>query len=211
MRILIPALASLLVATSASALTYYPGAARVRVTSATGSAIEIAEVTVSDSNGIDVAAAANGGVAFAPNALAGSGAANAIDGRTSGIATSGIYRSAGTAGDYLDITLGGRNILEAIAIFGRSDANTAGNVFDVSVFDSFGRSLFEETVDARSGPATIWFDVLGTPVVPGPLPLEKRGQVAGTVPEPASWVLLIAGFGLIGTALRRRRTDFVVA
>ena len=27
----------------------------------------------------------------------------------------------------------------------------------------------------------------------------------GAVPEPASWALLVAGFGLIGTAARRRR------
>lgn len=30
----------------------------------------------------------------------------------------------------------------------------------------------------------------------------------GAVPEPASWVLMIAGFGLIGGALRRRSTVF---
>ena len=29
---------------------------------------------------------------------------------------------------------------------------------------------------------------------------------AGTVPEPQSWVMLIAGFGLVGAAARRRRT-----
>jgi hypothetical protein len=28
----------------------------------------------------------------------------------------------------------------------------------------------------------------------------------GAVPEPASWAMMIAGFGLVGTALRRRRT-----
>jgi hypothetical protein len=26
------------------------------------------------------------------------------------------------------------------------------------------------------------------------------------VPEPASWVMLVAGFGAVGAALRRRRT-----
>lgn len=30
------------------------------------------------------------------------------------------------------------------------------------------------------------------------------GRAAGAVPEPASWSLMIAGFGLIGAALRRR-------
>ena len=31
-------------------------------------------------------------------------------------------------------------------------------------------------------------------------------SVSGAVPEPASWALLIAGFGLTGAAMRRRRT-----
>ena len=30
-------------------------------------------------------------------------------------------------------------------------------------------------------------------------------SVGGAVPEPATWVSLIAGFGLLGMALRRRR------
>jgi hypothetical protein len=32
------------------------------------------------------------------------------------------------------------------------------------------------------------------------------GGLAGGVPEPASWAMLIAGFGLTGAAMRRRRT-----
>jgi hypothetical protein len=34
---------------------------------------------------------------------------------------------------------------------------------------------------------------------------EIRGNLSA-VPEPASWALLLSGFGLVGTALRRRRT-----
>jgi hypothetical protein len=32
-----------------------------------------------------------------------------------------------------------------------------------------------------------------------------RGFIAGAVPEPATWAMLIAGFGLVGMAVRRRK------
>ena len=37
------------------------------------------------------------------------------------------------------------------------------------------------------------------------------GGAVGGVPEPASWAMLIAGFGLTGAAMRRRRTTAVAA
>jgi hypothetical protein len=30
--------------------------------------------------------------------------------------------------------------------------------------------------------------------------------VNGAVPEPASWAMMIGGFGMVGAAMRRRRT-----
>lgn len=38
---------------------------------------------------------------------------------------------------------------------------------------------------------------------------EIRGQLAA-VPEPASWAMLITGFGVAGVALRRRRRQTVL-
>jgi len=35
--------------------------------------------------------------------------------------------------------------------------------------------------------------------------LARNVAVGASVPEPASWALMIAGFGLAGGALRRRR------
>jgi hypothetical protein len=46
-------------------------------------------------------------------------------------------------------------------------------------------------------------DVYGT--------LANGGTGAGTVPEPQSWALLIAGFSLVGIASRRRRNNVVAA
>lgn len=62
------------------------------------------------------------------------------------------------------------------------------------------------------------FDTLGTlfgvPVYSSGHSFGARGELysasswslsAATVPEPASWALMITGFGLVGSALRRRR------
>lgn len=35
---------------------------------------------------------------------------------------------------------------------------------------------------------------------------EEYGALIGTVPEPATWAMMIAGIGLVGGAMRRRRT-----
>lgn len=40
---------------------------------------------------------------------------------------------------------------------------------------------------------------------------DVYGTAAGTVPEPQSWALLIAGFGMVGLAARRRRLKVVAA
>lgn len=45
-------------------------------------------------------------------------------------------------------------------------------------------------------------------------PNEPPGSVSSTpapIPEPASWALMIAGFGVVGAALRRRRTGLAAA
>lgn len=46
-------------------------------------------------------------------------------------------------------------------------------------------------------------DVAGSPIT--------EGNPNGAVPEPAAWALMIAGFGMVGTAARRRRTIKTVA
>ncbi len=49
---------------------------------------------------------------------------------------------------------------------------------------------------------------LNNPFFGGPATLtitEASAGIGSGVPEPASWALLLAGFGLVGTAARRRR------
>ena len=40
---------------------------------------------------------------------------------------------------------------------------------------------------------------------------ESDGWAVSAVPEPATWAMMITGFGLAGVAIRRRRTTFAVA
>ncbi len=47
---------------------------------------------------------------------------------------------------------------------------------------------------------------LGNPFFGQSLTLRiSEVPMSGTIPEPAGWMMLIAGFGLLGSALRRRR------
>ena len=47
----------------------------------------------------------------------------------------------------------------------------------------------------------------GLPPVIGPIgyDINYRGPVSGAIPEPGTWLMLIAGFGFLGAAMRRRR------
>jgi len=61
--------------------------------------------------------------------------------------------------------------------------------------------------DGGPGIAGVFLDLVGSE--PAGFAIDnlrfgEQGQV--NVPEPATWALMIAGFGLVGTAMRRRRT-----
>lgn len=102
-------------------------------------------------------------------------------------------------------------------------ANSAsGGMFDLTWFD--GVDTFTETfvLDWERGLQTfafnktniLWFSLGTSGWAGGNLQFDNvalDAPVVSGVPEPASWALMITGFGLAGTALRQRRRRTLAA
>lgn len=104
-------------------------------------------------------------------------------------------------GLYVTTNLAGANFLD----FGFNVPLTSQFGFDIS--GATGTAFFNSlnsfgTVNLTTGRSTI----IGT-VGAGNL----TGIAAGAVPEPAMWAMMIAGFGLVGAAMRRRDMASVAA
>jgi len=85
-----------------------------------------------------------------------------------------------------------------------------GTPVDVSIFLSiFGQgtmdALFEHSLDFVQGQDVFTLPDGFTAEDPDGFIVDNRFTPPGGVPEPASWALMIAGFGLAGAMLRRRR------
>lgn len=88
---------------------------------------------------------------------------------------------------------------QALANISASDGFVEVRLFDGIAPGDFaltGTSTWDWTVNKRPGGSgqAVQLKLLQVPVV-----------TSGAVPEPASWALLIGGFGLTGAAMRRRR------
>ncbi len=81
----------------------------------------------------------------------------------------------------------GNGIMDPTFCFGQTGYVTG---LDLAAFDAMGWNL---SVDALTYKTTSTGKIL-------------RGYLGTAVPEPANWAMMIAGFGLAGTALRRRKT-----
>lgn len=112
------------------------------------------------------------------------------DGSCSQVATDAVtgvcydvfFQQSLTPGDY-------RVALTAFSNFG---PETLGGSFDG------GGSFTDATGDLRN--SQFAFDVLGVSTATGP-----GGGGPGAIPEPATWLMMLAGFGMLGAALRRRK------
>jgi len=77
------------------------------------------------------------------------------------------------------------------------------NTYDVTSFLSPGLNNLSLTITPTQDALSLVVAQFTLPVGSAPPP--------PTVPEPASWAMMLSGFGLIGTALRRRRARAVTA
>ena len=174
----------------ASAVTVV-NATSVRITNAIPTWLQVAEVQALSFGAVNVAAASNGGTALGSAEYENNGFATpdkAIDGDTGGNYFSDfIYHSGTTAGDqFLTVTFAAPTTLSSLTVFGRTDCCNDRDSYKYEIFGINGVLLTSGTVSGVGGPGTVTFDA------------------PSLVPEPQSWALLIAGFGLIGTAMRRR-------
>ena len=70
------------------------------------------------------------------------------------------------------------------------------NIADIAAFDALGWNVSFDVL-ANSGYKITSADIYR--------------RFAASVPEPATWAMLIAGFGMVGAAVRRRRTTIAFA
>ena len=138
---------------------------------------------------------------------------------TSAITVGGINYAAGSnllSGTFNDLSISGQTNASAAAYNGSTGGGSTilftsdfvsfapGSDFDMSIsLTSLAPLLF-----AKPGSALRSFEAYSTGSFSSdPAPIV----IGGGVPEPSAWAMLIAGFGLVGFAARRRRDTSVSA
>lgn len=100
-----------------------------------------------------------------------------------------------------------RNVNSFTILFSTDDITyTSFGTFSLtnSTMDSFTADTISLTGNARY----VRFNVLsnqGDPDYTGLSEVQFNSLIAGAVPESSTWAMMIAGFGLVGAAARRRR------
>jgi hypothetical protein len=93
-------------------------------------------------------------------------------------------------------------------------ADVASGVVGDRCFSSFSDAAFEAGVSRIYGGIHFEFDngrAVRNSISLGQFVAATQLQRVGAVPEPSSWAMLIAGFGLVGAVARRRRVAGVAA
>ena len=86
----------------------------------------------------------------------------------------------------------------------KRDWDTGG--FGTPVAENFQPVPLYNQVGAFSAYVGDREQILGTPLGGAQYQYASINYVFAAVPEPATWALLIAGFGMVGATVRRRRT-----
>ncbi|MBL8773417.1 MAG: PEPxxWA-CTERM sorting domain-containing protein [Phenylobacterium sp.] len=176
------------VAAAATAATPVVDAVRIEISSAVPDFLQIFDVQALELGSLDnVASAAEGASASAVSSGFGTSAGDAIDASV----FSPYYSGSGDGLEKLTIQLGRIATLSSLSIRGRTDCCRARDFWNVSIFGAGDTLLFSGQLDARQAPGSV-------ASVDFPAP-------PGGVPEPATWAMMILGFGAAGAAIRTRR------
>lgn len=103
----------------------------------------------------------------------------------------------GTTTEQLQVGFGGST--QSTAVWNNPDGG----------FSGWFSESFTFVADAAS--QTLSFLAVGTPYGYPPVALLDGVSVTDAVPEAATWAMMIAGFGLVGVAARRRRSTTIAA
>lgn len=186
-------LAAVTVAAPASAVIP-TGVTKIRITNALPSYLQVAELQAFNLSALNVAL---GGTAAGSSTWdVTSTPGKAIDGNTGGdFGSDTIFHSLTDSGsEFLEITLAAPASLSSLTIYGRTDCCSNRDYFQFQLFDVNGGLIDQNFIDARVGSVGTYTFTSG-----------------GAVPEPATWAMLVGGFGLVGVSIRKRRRSVVAA
>ena len=237
-RLLAASLAMIAIAVPAQAFTYFslngapdPGLAKFEQSLVTFDAPSAKGITETDSGTVGLFTGTTSGVAAKPAldetkylAVGAAGSAtfdftNYFSGKN--IRSLSVYLGSIDLYNHIDVLAGSTaigTINGADLPSHNGDQNAA--VTNRRLYINFATAEGVTGLRFRSDGVAFEFDTIGaSPAVVAPVPdgamlksLPPVGSgVGGVVPEPAAWMLMIAGFGLVGAAARRRRTDVVFA
>ena len=166
----------------------------IKITSAVPTWLQVSEVIATQfGTGADVALATAGATATASSNYGGSDSPSyAIDGVGPSAYPSIYHSGSPNAGEYLLVTLAHAFDLSGLTIDGRTDCCSERDHYAYQLFDGaslVGSGQIDGSGATHSGSASF----------------------PAAVPEPASWAMMVGGFGLLGGALRRKKAHVTFA